>query len=76
MSHLIAFSEKRVDPAINTPFFAELLSGNIAGRRSIGIRPRWRTSPGWCGAPLAAAENESDKDLDDIHLQAKLLLWV
>jgi uncharacterized cupin superfamily protein len=28
MNHLIAFRDYQIEPAINTPFFAELLSGN------------------------------------------------
>ena len=47
---------------------------DIAAQHAGEIEPRWRTSPHWWGALLAAAISDNQVALADIHLQAKLLL--
>jgi len=47
---------------------------DIAAQNAGEIEPRWRDSPHWWGALLAAAISDDQLALADIHLQAKLLL--
>ena len=47
---------------------------DIAAQNAGEIEPRWRDSPHWWGALLAAAISDNQLALADIHLQAKLLL--
>ena len=47
---------------------------DIASQNAGEIEPRWRASPHWWGALLAAAISDNQVALADIHLQAKLLL--
>jgi len=47
---------------------------DIAARNGSEIEPRWRDSPHWWGALLAAAIGDDQLALADIHLHAKLLL--
>ena len=79
----IAQSDLRAAPLIvgMSPEVTAVVAGlsahelrNIAEQNAAEIEPRWRASPHWWGALLAAAIGDDPLALADVHLQAKLLL--
>ena len=80
--HIAQADSRAASPIIGmTPEVVATVAGlsahelrDIAAQHAGEIEPRWRTSPHWWGALLAAAISDNQVALADIHLQAKLLL--